>query len=79
MGNLSPEEKKEQGKVLTDAKTTLTEAYEAKERDLGAAEINQKLKEDLVDISLDGAAFEKGNYSILAQTRREAEEICKSM
>jgi hypothetical protein len=34
MGALSSEEKKEAGKILSDAKTALTEAYENKERKL---------------------------------------------
>ena len=41
-------------------------------------QINEQLEKDLVDISLD-VASEEGSYSILAEVRRDAEEICKSM
>ena len=79
MGALSSEEKKEAGKILSDAKTALTEAYENKERKLSIEWINQKLNEDLVDISLDGKSLDAWAYSLLAHVRREAEEVCRSM
>jgi len=37
MATLSPDEKKEAGKVLSEAKTALTDAYEHKERKLSIA------------------------------------------
>lgn len=79
MGALSPEEKKDMGKTLSDAKIALTEAYEDTERKLSIEGINQKLNEDIVDISLDGKALDEGSYSLLARIRRETEEVCKSM
>jgi phenylalanyl-tRNA synthetase alpha chain len=41
-------------------------------------QINEQLEKDLVDISLD-TTTENGSYSLLAEIRRDAEEICKSM
>lgn len=79
MGALPAEAKKEAGKVLSEAKTTLTDAYEHKERNLSMEGINQKLNEDLVDISLEGNPLEEGSLSLLARVRREAEEVCRSM
>lgn len=79
MGNASPEEKKELGKTLTEAKDTITEAYEAKERALSTDAINQKLQEDMVDISLDGLPLDQGAYSVLAKVRRNIEEVYRSM
>lgn len=79
MGALSPEEKKTMGAVLSDAKTALTDAYEHKERKLSMEGINQKLNEDLVDISLTGKALDEGSYSVLALVRREIEEVYKWM
>jgi len=79
MGALPAEEKKKMGAVLSEAKTTLTDAYEDKERKLSMDGINKKLNEDLVDISLDGKPLDEGSLSLLARVRREAEEVCKAM
>lgn len=53
MLTLSPEEKKERGSKLSEIKTKLTEAYEAKEQFFKMAQINEQLEKDIVDISLD--------------------------
>jgi phenylalanyl-tRNA synthetase alpha subunit len=79
MGALSPEKKKEAGKVLSEAKTVLTDAYENKEKKLSMEGINQKLNEDLIDVSLDGKPLDQGSYSVLALVRREIEEVYKGM
>jgi len=78
MIDLAPEAKKERGAQLSDIKTKLTEAYEIKAQSFKMGQINEQLEKDLVDISLD-VDTEHGSYSILAEVRRDAEEICKSM
>lgn len=79
MAALSPEEKKEAGKVLSEAKTTLNEAYDNKIQALSIGQINESLNKDLVDVSLEKSAYEIGHRSLLAEVRRESEDICKSM
>jgi phenylalanyl-tRNA synthetase alpha subunit len=59
MTTLSIEEKKTYGKTLSDAKTILTDAYENKEQLLSMDNINAKLREDIVDISLEGKKIEQ--------------------
>ena len=76
MVNLPDEEKKERGAKLSEIKTKLTEAYEAKEQTLKMVQINEQLEKDVIDISLD-ISQENGSYSLLAEIRRDAEEICK--
>lgn len=78
MIDLPAEEKKQRWAVLSEIKTKLTEAYEAKQQYFKMEQINEQLEKDLVDMSLD-VASEEGSYSILAEVRRDAEEICKSM
>lgn len=78
MLGLSPEEKKERGAKLSEIKTLLMEAYEEKEKTFTLEEINRQLQKDLVDISLD-SSVEVWSYSLLAEIRRDAEEICKSL
>ncbi len=79
MVGLDPEEKKERWAKLSEIKTKLTEAYEAKEQTFKMWQINEQLEKDLVDISLDVAGDDLGSYSLLAQVRREVEEIFKSL
>ncbi len=78
MITLPAEEKKERGAKLSDIKAKLTEAYKTKEQSFRMGQINEQLEKDLVDISLD-ASIENGSYSLLAEIRRDAEDICKSM
>lgn len=78
MVDLAPEEKKSKWAILSELKTKLTEAYEAKQQFFKLAQINEQLEKDLVDISLD-TDTQHGSYSILAEIRRDAEEICKGM
>ncbi len=75
---LDPDAKKERGALLSDFKTQLTEAYEAKEQWFKIAQINAQLDKDIVDVSLN-IDYQQGSYSLLANIRRDAEEICKSM
>lgn len=76
---LDAEAKKEAGKVLSDAKTALTDAYAAKENTISIAIINEKLNQDIVDISLPWNEIEKWHFSLIAKVRRDIEEIYKSM
>lgn len=78
MVDLAPEEKKEKGAKLSDIKTNLTQAYEAKQQHFKMAQINEQLQKDPIDISLD-ISHEEGAYSLLAKVRREIEEVYKSM
>lgn len=79
MLTLPDTEKKERGAKLSEIKTKLTEAYEAKEQSFKMAQINEQLQKDLVDMSLDAASIEQGSFSLLAKVRREIEEVYKSL
>lgn len=79
MGSLPPEEKKTLGQTLTDAKNQVTEAYEVKQRALNINQINAQLNADIVDYSLEIADPDTGSFSLLANIRREVEEIFKSL
>lgn len=79
MLTLPDAEKKERGAKLSEIKTRLGDAYEAKAQQFKMAQINQQLEKDPIDISLDAAFREHGSYSLLAKVRREIEEVYKSM
>lgn len=76
---LSPEEKKTVGWKLSETKQILTEAFQAKQALLNKEKINQELEKDIVDISLPWTPSDEGHFSLLAETRREMEELCRNM
>ncbi len=79
MLTLPPEEKKIMWGDLSDIKAFLTESYEHKKDMLDREEINAHLANDPVDSSLTGIPLEQGNFSLLAEVRREVEDIFRSM
>ncbi len=76
---LSPEEKKLIGGQLSEVKQKLGEAFQIKQDALNKAKINEELQKDIIDLSLPANTDEKWHFSLLAETRRELEEICKNM
>jgi phenylalanyl-tRNA synthetase alpha chain len=78
MKDLDPEQKKIRGQELAEIKNTITPLYQEKEQFFQTAEINEKLKGDLVDIGVNKPAMTRGHFSLLAKVRREVEEICRS-
>ncbi len=78
MKDLDQEARKTRGQELSEAKNILTTAYNKKEMQLSLQDINQQLKKELVDISLTTTAPDQWHFSLLAKTRREIEDICKS-
>jgi phenylalanyl-tRNA synthetase alpha subunit len=66
-------------KKLSEAKTLLTDAYQRKEQNLSLDSINQKLREDIVDISLEGRKIDQGSFNLLTRVRRDLEEAAKTM
>ena len=79
MGDLSPEERKEKGQLLSDLKSSLEAAYAEKEQSFAMAGINELLEKELIDLSLPGKKVEQGYYNLLIKTRREMEDIAQAM
>ncbi len=77
--NASPEEKKTLWQMLSHAKKSLQEAYDAKIHYFTVQEINKELANDVVDITVDGETHQVGYYGLLAKTRRQIESLCQQM
>jgi phenylalanyl-tRNA synthetase alpha subunit len=58
MKDASIEEKKTLGAKLSEIKNTLTDEYNKKENDMSMLEINEQLKKDIVDISVNAKKYE---------------------
>ena len=57
LGKLDPEERKEAGKQINDTKVAITEALEAKEKEISEKELKEKLMSEEIDISLPGRNY----------------------
>lgn len=79
IATLDPEIRKTKWQELSQLKSALESAYQAKEDEISSQEINSLLQKDLVDISLPAQKINKWFYHILTKTRREMEEIAQSM
>lgn len=79
LGKMTPDEKKEFGPKLNQLKNYLNEAIINRKEDLEAAELNQKLAEEHVDITLSKAEPELGSIHPISQVIDEATEIFTEM
>jgi phenylalanyl-tRNA synthetase alpha chain len=64
------------GSSANAARQTLTALIEAREAELAAGELDVRLLEDRVDITLPGTpAFARGHLHLITQTRRDLEDV----
>ncbi|HKY12100.1 MAG TPA: phenylalanine--tRNA ligase subunit alpha [Gaiellaceae bacterium] len=69
---------RETGMALNAAREAIEEALEARQKELGRAELDA-LTEETVDISLPGDAQPRGRLHLITQVRREVEDIFLGM
>ncbi len=76
VAQLPAEERGAVGKAANQARQALEALIEARGQQLGGAELEQRLREDRVDVTLPGAPPQTiGRLHLLTQTRRELEDI----
>jgi len=75
LGTLPAEERGPRGKVLNQVRQALEAALDAREAELRAAELEQRLREDRVDVTLPGKRVERGHTHLIEQTGREILEV----
>jgi phenylalanyl-tRNA synthetase alpha chain len=76
VADLEPSERAATGKAANEARRALEAAIEAREQQLAAHELEQRLERDRVDITLDGdPAPHVGRLHLITQTRREIEDV----
>ncbi len=79
LGTASPEDRQEKGPLLNALKVTLLEALEEKKETLQQAELNQKLKQDVLDVTLPGRPESEGLLHPIQQTTEEVMAIFGAM
>jgi len=76
VAELEPERRGEVGKAANEARQTLERQIEERATELSAGELEQRLAEDRVDVTLPGAPPQPiGGLHVLTSTRRELEDI----
>ncbi len=75
MKNLSVDEKKELGQLTNEAKTEMENAYLEKLDMLTEEEINKKLSEETIDVTLPGYEFNTGSIHPLNEIIMELEDL----
>ena len=71
LGSLPAEERGPRGKVLNEARQALEQALEQRERELGAAELEERLRRDRIDVTLPGSLVDRGVPHLIEQTGRD--------
>ncbi|MER3481297.1 MAG: phenylalanine--tRNA ligase subunit alpha [Meiothermus sp.] len=79
LGQLSPEERKEKGRLLNEVKGKLEEAIESREAQLKEKALQEQLEGEALDVSLPGYAFPSGGLHLISQIQQELLEIFRKM
>ncbi|MBE6133172.1 MAG: phenylalanine--tRNA ligase subunit alpha [Erysipelotrichaceae bacterium] len=79
LGQMSPEERKDFGKLVNDAKTRISEMLNKKQQEIAQKELNKRLEEEKIDISLPGKKVELGGRNPFYLVQDEVIEIFTGM
>ena len=79
MKDLSIDEKKEFGKLLNDLKVEVNDLFDSKRNELETIELNKKLENEQIDITLPATSINVGVPNILEKVIEEIEELLMSM
>jgi len=75
LGSLDPEERRTRGADLNRARRSLEELVERRSRELGEAELEERLRADRLDVTLPGAVPPRGHAHLIEQTRRDILDV----
>ena len=79
LGKLSIEEKKKQGPIVNSLKQEVTKIFDEKNKEIELKILNEKLKNEKIDISLPSTKITNGAPNILEKLIEEVEELLMSM
>ncbi len=76
VAQLPPEERAQTGKAANEARRTLEEQIERRARELEASELDKRLTEDRIDVTLPADPLPSvGHLHLITKTRREIEDV----
>src|SRR5206468_7959320 len=65
---------RESGMALNAVRERLEAAFDAREAELGRADLDRALAQEKIDVTLPGTPFPRGHLHLLTQMRREIED-----
>jgi phenylalanyl-tRNA synthetase alpha chain len=75
LGSLDPDERRTRGADLNRARRSLEELVERRSRELGEAELEERLRSDRLDVTLPGTVPPRGHAHLIEQTRRDILDV----
>lgn len=75
MGKLSAEERPKMGALVNEVREAIATKIEAKQQELEAAAINEKLAAETIDVTLPGRKVNVGNHHPLTRVIEEVEDL----
>ncbi len=75
LGSLDPEVRRTRGADLNRARRALEELVEHRARELGEAELEERLRSDRLDVTLPGTVPPRGYAHLIEQTRRDILDV----
>src|SRR3954468_9451545 len=75
LGSLPPEERGPRGKVLNEVRQGLERTLAEREQELAAAELDQRLRRDRIDVTLPGVPVRRGHAHLIEQTGRDILDV----
>lgn len=66
---------RETGMALNAVRERLEAAVDARASELARAELDRRLREEVVDVTLPSGAYHRGNLHLITQIRREVEDV----
>ncbi len=79
LGQMSPEERKDFGKLINDAKNRISEALAKKQQEIADKELAKQLEKETIDVSLPGRKVELGGKNPFYIVQDELIEIFTGM
>ena len=79
LGKLSIEEKKKQGPIINSLKQEVTKIFDEKNKEIELNILNEKLRNEKIDISLPSTKIVNGAPNIIEKLIEEVEELLMSM
>jgi phenylalanyl-tRNA synthetase alpha chain len=75
LGSVAPEERRTRGADLNRARRSLEELVDRRARELGEAELEQRLRADRLDVTLPGTVPPRGYAHLIEGTRRDILDV----
>ena len=66
---------RDKGRILNETRRNLAEAFEIRREEIAREELERRLSEEVVDVTLPGVSIAPGHLHLITQIRREIEDI----